>query len=160
MISTVGVVVNTMPTELYRHYDRNGRLLYVGVSLSTVARLAGHRECSHWFDQITNVTIERFATREIALIAEQIAIWLEKPAFNIAHSNTEFRKSNGTFSFNGLGEMFGVSGAIMRSIFDAGRLPIKGDNSGRGMKFYRVIAEHHFDAIRTVIDEYLAENPQ
>lgn len=67
------------PCELYRHFDKDGRLLYVGIAISTTMRLSGHRATSHWFDQITRIEIERFPTRVAALAAEMLAIGSEKP---------------------------------------------------------------------------------
>ena len=68
---------------LYRHFSEEGELLYVGVSLSPVHRLVGHRKGSHWFGLIRRVEIEEFATREEALKAETVAIISEQPLHNI-----------------------------------------------------------------------------
>jgi hypothetical protein len=57
-------------------------LLYVGISLSAVRRLAGHRSSSHWYDQISKVTIEKLSSREAAELAEKEAIKTEKPKYN------------------------------------------------------------------------------
>ena len=76
-----------MKTNLYRHFDENGALLYVGISLSAVQRLIQH-EKSDWFDEISNVTIESFATRELALLAEKEAIKKELPIHNKMFSET------------------------------------------------------------------------
>lgn len=70
--------------ELYRHFDSKGRLLYVGISLSTAHRLAGHRKASPWFNSIAWIEVERFATREEALNAELQAIRTEWPIWNKA----------------------------------------------------------------------------
>ena len=35
--------------QLYRHFDCDGVLLYVGISLSTVARLCEHKHSSKWY---------------------------------------------------------------------------------------------------------------
>jgi len=70
-------------THLYRHYDSAGRLLYVGISLSAVQRLAQHRDHSHWFEDIANVAIERHESREQALAAERAAIIKEQPLCNL-----------------------------------------------------------------------------
>ena len=70
-----------MAFELYRHFE-NDTLLYVGSSLSSVARLAAHRHVSHWFDRITTIKIERLDTHANLLIAENLAIINEKPLFN------------------------------------------------------------------------------
>lgn len=74
---------NVEETFLYRHFDSHGCLLYVGISLNAVARLAGHREQSHWFSQIRRVEMESFADRDSALNAEALAIKSENPKFNI-----------------------------------------------------------------------------
>ena len=72
-----------MTCALYRHYDWEGTLLYVGISLNAVARLSSHRR-SGWFYQIRIVKVEHFASRQGALRAEDIAIKNEKPKYNIA----------------------------------------------------------------------------
>jgi predicted GIY-YIG superfamily endonuclease len=75
-------------TELYRHFDKNKTLLYVGVSLSCAARLAQHRDHAHWFKDVDSVTIERFSTRREALEAEKIAVVYENPKCNIQLKKT------------------------------------------------------------------------
>ncbi|MBV8664654.1 MAG: helix-turn-helix domain-containing protein [Hyphomicrobiales bacterium] len=75
--------ISDSPTQLYRHFDAEGRLLYVGISLAALTRLAQHKERSHWFAAIATVTIETFATREDAIQAETLAIQTEAPRFNI-----------------------------------------------------------------------------
>lgn len=72
-------------THLYRHFDEIGRLLYVGISLSALNRLAQHKDHSHWFSKITTVKIEKYDTREQALAAEREAIANEHPKCNINH---------------------------------------------------------------------------
>jgi hypothetical protein len=69
-------------TALYRHFDSGGGLLYAGISLNAVTRLADHRT-SDWFDQIAHVEIEQYPDRETALAAEREVIRTEKPAYNI-----------------------------------------------------------------------------
>lgn len=73
----------TEPTALYRHFDAEGRLLYVGIARSITARLAQHAD-SPWDDQIATITVERFATRAEAEAAERAAIKTEKPTHNRA----------------------------------------------------------------------------
>jgi len=74
------------PTELYRHYDEAGELLYVGISLSTIYRLAQHKHNSKWFSKIATIKISRYPTREAALKAERSAIKSEKPKHNVFYS--------------------------------------------------------------------------
>lgn len=73
-------------TELYRHYDRGGILLYVGISACTIIRLAAHKFESSWYKRIAIVTIEHFDTRQDALRAETHAIKTEKPKYNRHHA--------------------------------------------------------------------------
>ena len=70
-------------THLYRHFDKDGRLLYVGISLSALSRLAQHREHRHWFDAIARVEIQSYPTRQAAREAERESIRKERPEYNI-----------------------------------------------------------------------------
>ena len=74
-----------MSFRLYRHYNAAGELLYVGISLSSFARLAQHRDHSAWFAEITRVEFEPFETKESVLEAERNAIQKEQPKFNVHH---------------------------------------------------------------------------
>ena len=69
--------------HLYRHFDKTGALLYVGISLSTVKRLSEHKQGSHWYRDIVRVEIEHYETREEAIAAEIAAIRAENPLHNI-----------------------------------------------------------------------------
>lgn len=72
-----------MAFEIYRHYDKDGALLYVGSSHCTIARLATHRSSSPWFDAVTRIEIERKSSYEEMLNGENFAIRMERPKFNI-----------------------------------------------------------------------------
>lgn len=72
--------------ELYRHWDAGGKLLYVGISLSSVGRLAQHRTQACWARSIAKVTIQRFGSVDQALEAERQAIRTERPVHNKAHA--------------------------------------------------------------------------
>ena len=69
-------------TCLYRHFDERNTLLYVGISLNAVKRLAEHRNMSKWFYDISRVEFTWFDTREEALIAERHAVTNESPIYN------------------------------------------------------------------------------
>lgn len=75
---------NDGPTSLYRHFDADGVLLYVGISLSAIGRLSDHRHTSAWFPRIAKVTVEQFPDRASAYKAETTAIQTEKPLHNIS----------------------------------------------------------------------------
>lgn len=75
-----------MSTALYRHWNEAGRLLYVGISSNHFRRVGEHEALSHWFGEVSNITIEHFADRDEAVEAERSAILAERPIFNIAHN--------------------------------------------------------------------------
>lgn len=72
------------PHQLYRHFDADGELLYVGISLSAVVRLAAHRSSSAWFNKIARIDIVSLPSRAAALSAEWSAIQTENPKHNIS----------------------------------------------------------------------------
>lgn len=67
---------------VYRHFDGDGRLLYIGVSLSGLSRLLGHMSASEWGHAIRAVTLEPHPNRAAALEAEAKAIVAERPLHN------------------------------------------------------------------------------
>jgi Arm DNA-binding domain len=71
---------------LYRHYNPNGDLMYVGISLEPFRRQDTHIKGAAWRHMIHRILIEPFATREEALAAEQAAIRNEFPRFNAVHN--------------------------------------------------------------------------
>jgi hypothetical protein len=71
----------SLPHHLYRHFDKNGALLYVGISLSAFGRAAQHRMGSRWFNAVKSMTIEAFPTRKAARRAEIAAQQTERPLF-------------------------------------------------------------------------------
>lgn len=75
-------------TALYRHFDASGELLYVGISLNTVARTQQHAYGALWFEQIKRIEIEWHANRPAAEAAEVQAIRSELPLHNIAHADS------------------------------------------------------------------------
>jgi excisionase family DNA binding protein len=78
-----------METSLYRHFDKDGNLLYVGISINFLVRLSQHRDVSFWFSKIAEVKVEKFETRRMALEAETAAILKENPAHNLKRPKIE-----------------------------------------------------------------------
>jgi predicted GIY-YIG superfamily endonuclease len=74
-------------TALYRHFDADGRLLYIGISIGMLNRLKQHHHGSHWSDQIARVEVEYYSCQAEAAGAERDAILSEKPLHNIAHTD-------------------------------------------------------------------------
>ena len=76
-----------MFTTLYRHYDINDNLLYVGISINAFNRLKQHKKYSEWSNKAVKMLHESFNTREEALIAERNAIKRERPLYNVIHND-------------------------------------------------------------------------
>lgn len=70
--------------QLYRYYNSSGDLLYVGISLDAVTRLAQHKEKAPWFTQIARIEIEHYESRKECAKAERLAIRREQPLHNKA----------------------------------------------------------------------------
>lgn len=70
--------------SLYRYFDSEGVLLYVGISSSAARRLAEHSK-RPWAGAIASVTVESLGSRDDALRVERDAIMAEKPKHNVIH---------------------------------------------------------------------------
>lgn len=70
-----------MRAYVYRHFDAEGRLLYVGYTAYPALRQAQHTR-SPWAGRVVSVTMQEYASSEDALLAESVAILLEKPEIN------------------------------------------------------------------------------
>lgn len=70
---------------LYRHFSKNGTLLYIGISANHSARLNEHVNNAFWASMISHVKIEHFPDRDAAHSAEVAAIQTEEPLFNVRH---------------------------------------------------------------------------
>ena len=92
-------------TQLYRHFNEGGDLLYVGISLSAINRLGQHADHSGWFKTISKVTIENFATRNEALNAERDAIHKENPKHNIVHKKEAERLAREAYAKDRVAEI-------------------------------------------------------
>ena len=75
----------SVKTTLYRHFNANGKLLYVGISLSALQRLSQHADHSDWYNKISRVEMEHFSDRPSAMAAEKKAVISEGPLYNIHH---------------------------------------------------------------------------
>ncbi|MFI7329322.1 GntR family transcriptional regulator [Streptomyces rubiginosohelvolus] len=77
------------PTALYRLYNADDRLLYIGISREPEARLRDHRWAPHhgkWAKLIERREITWHSSRAAALTAEAAAIREERPAHNGSHN--------------------------------------------------------------------------
>lgn len=76
-----------MTAQVYRCFNKEGDLLYIGCSSNFVARLADHKRISVWFEVLARVDVSERMPREQALVAEKMAIIQEGPRFNSVRGN-------------------------------------------------------------------------
>ncbi|KAB1979478.1 GntR family transcriptional regulator [Streptomyces triticiradicis] len=84
-------------TALYRYFDDNDDLLYIGISIDPDGRLQAHRDNHEpWAPAVARRTIEWLDSRPLALEAEEEAIKTERPRCNEKHNYDEapFSPSN------------------------------------------------------------------
>ena len=68
--------------DLYRYYDADDRLLYVGVSIHAAIRMTQHRVSKPWWNDVVRVQIEHL-TWEEAWAGEGEAVLNENPLYNV-----------------------------------------------------------------------------
>lgn len=86
-------VMNSIPsigkrdrsTALYRMFDGEGRLLYIGISVAPNVRMAQHRHTGDWIYSVSRIELQWFETGADARAAEREAILAERPPHNIAY---------------------------------------------------------------------------
>ena len=84
-MSSVATAVNTQ--ALYRLYNADRELLYIGISKSALGRLAQHLDDKPWADEIATVKIERHPVSRFEIEQmERDAIIAERPRYNKAHN--------------------------------------------------------------------------
>ncbi len=70
-------------TAMYRYYDADGVLLYLGITDDTYQRWRSHEIKARWWALVASSTVEWYPSREAAADAEKLAIAEEKPLRNI-----------------------------------------------------------------------------
>jgi len=83
---TTPIEFDDEPTALYRLYDEDGVLLYVGITRNPPARMKAHaaEKSESWWAEVATTEIEWLSSRPEALTAESIAIRDECPEYNIS----------------------------------------------------------------------------
>jgi predicted GIY-YIG superfamily endonuclease len=81
--------------QLYRLFDADGTLLYIGISYSAIARFAQHKADKPWIGDVCRIEIETHdVSRAEILEIERQAIISERPRYNIAKRSGGTRWSN------------------------------------------------------------------
>ena len=79
----------TSRTSVYRLFDADGLLLYVGITRQGHHRLHEHARDKAWWRDVASATFEHLPTRDAALRREAQAIHTEAPLYNIARPSIE-----------------------------------------------------------------------
>jgi predicted GIY-YIG superfamily endonuclease len=75
--------VTNEPTTLYRLYDANDRLLYIGITNRPEVRFRTHAANQAWWSEVVRSSLCTYATRAAAAAAEAQAIATETPLYNV-----------------------------------------------------------------------------
>lgn len=82
-----------LTTDLYRLYDAEGTLLYIGISKSAMARMKQHAKEKEWWLEVRRIEIEHvLGGRCDAELAERRAIESERPKYNITYNTPRYLK--------------------------------------------------------------------
>lgn len=73
------------PTALYRFFNADGALLYIGITHDIDQRWRDHARKAWWPD-VVEKTVDWHETRTLALAAELVAIKSEAPRYNVTGS--------------------------------------------------------------------------
>lgn len=73
------------PAVVYRFFDIEGGLLYVGMTSQGVLRWAAHAKDQPWWFDVATVTVEHYSSMASALDAEEAAIRTEQPRWNTVY---------------------------------------------------------------------------
>lgn len=71
---------------LYRFFDADDVLLYIGITKDPLARFKGHSVDKSWYLDVARATMEHFKSREDLAAAEIRAIQTELPKYNKAYA--------------------------------------------------------------------------
>lgn len=74
------------PTSLYRYYDSNGALIYVGITKQGMGRNLQHNGNAEWWQYVARQEVEHLPDRASALAAEKALIQQHEPPFNRQHN--------------------------------------------------------------------------
>ena len=78
---------------LYRFFDKENNLLYIGISINAYNRYKGHLATKTWMDGVANITLQGYNSRAEVEAAEIEAIRSENPKYNRIRYNKNERPS-------------------------------------------------------------------
>lgn len=84
----------TERTALYRMFDDDGALLYIGVAAVFGKRWTEHAHSQSWWGEVRRQMVEWYPDRDSAEDAEEEAIGAEHPRYNITHNQEKAGRRN------------------------------------------------------------------
>jgi len=73
---------------LYRMYNVDDELLYVGITNDPKARFRTHSKLKDWWSEVDHIRVETFGSRDALAAAEMRAIDVERPRYNVIRPRT------------------------------------------------------------------------
>lgn len=89
---------------LYRFFDQEDQLLYIGISNDPKRRFSEHRQGKLWWRKASRIQLEHFGGRDELAAAEIRAIQNESPRYNNVYATSgsvEYIRSGRAFSVSG-----------------------------------------------------------
>lgn len=84
------------PASVYRYYDDDGMLIYVGMTKRGVLRNFEHAALKEWWPFVSKQEVDHYPSCEAALSAERLAIQTYRPPFNHQH-NIDYQAMHGAY---------------------------------------------------------------
>jgi hypothetical protein len=72
------------PNVLYRMFDADNNLLYVGITFNPQSRFTSHRRDKDWWRDIARISLSHYECRVDLAEAERQAILEERPLYNVS----------------------------------------------------------------------------
>lgn len=109
---------------LYRLYDADSQLIYVGRSIGFPTRVRDHSG-NRWFERVATITVEHFRSEAACSRAELNAIRTENPALNV-HGRTDEpgSTSSAVYTFDEAAELIGIPFPESYDLLDRGLFPL------------------------------------
>lgn len=111
---------------VYRAYDADDWLLYVGCTSDVDKRMANHRSRSEWYQHMDTFSVSKPMHEHVAFAVERQAITAEAPAFNVMHNFSRIfsqYEDEGQLTLREAAKFVSVSVSTLRRFILAGDIP-------------------------------------
>ena len=119
------------PTALYRLFDADGVLLYVGIAFDPRKRMQMHAHEEQWWGEVARRTLTWYGTRAEASDAENAVMDEEKPRYNQRRSSPSVASRYSRYSRGVHQPILGLSGTGYRPYYVCCQEGPNGHHSGK-----------------------------